>query len=677
MAAKVKRRKHTETPLVAPKRLQDSHRFWVLALVLANLVFFWTPLTSVRASIQWDAADYYYVVQKYFADELHSGRIPFWTPYVWSGYPFLADPQVGAWYPLNWPFFAVGVTPRTIQIENFLHSLLACLGAYFLAFRLLKERRAAALAGLCYGLCGWFVGHSSHTTMVEAAAWLPWLLLSYLCWQESRRPVYVAWAILIAGLIIVAGHFQTTLYTFLALGLFAIALCVSAPADSVRMLSMAVLIPAGGTLVSAIHTLPGLELARQSVRATFSALSRTEGFIHLDSLMTMVYPNYYGAIGGNYRGPSDITQFYFYAGFVVVPLALAGLANRRIRWVGAMLFLFCAWYAGGRAAGLYLLVARLPAFSSIRAPVNIWFVPTLGLALLASAGFVIVTGKWKARWLPAALLLVTFADLWYWNSEQNPLLYARYTFDELYGDKERVFEQTVAPNLPPLTRFEGPEALAVFGPMSHPLDTRIEVTYGYGPLKLQRYLDYTSAMLGNPRLKDDLNISRYYAVKNGQVVMESNLSVMPRANFPMQLIRISKLADGQRALGQLDPHQAALVPADIPNVHQDPTASVEVADHTPGSYRMRYQAASDSLLRISLACFPGWKAHVDGRELNVFCVDHALTGVIVPAGSKEIMLSYHPTYFAAGAGVTVVSLAACLWALVRFRKQSAAGHEPA
>ncbi len=663
MSKKGKHQKRADATAIIRKPFHDSHLFWVLALVLANLIFFWTPLTSAQASIQWDAADYYGVVQKYFLDELHAGHIPFWTPYVWSGYPFLADPQVGAWYPLNWPFFAMGVSPRTIQVENFLHSLLACLGAYLLAFHLLIDRRAAFLAGLCYGLCGWFVGHSSHTTMVEAAAWLPWLLLSYLVAQESQKLAPVIWAILIAGLIIVAGHFQTALYSFLGLGLFAIALCIAKPSESPRLLSGALLIPAGGTVLSAIQTLPSLELARQSMRASLVAVTRTEGFIRPDSLLTLIYPNYYGAIHGDYWGPPDITQYYFYAGLVLVPLAFAGLTNKRIRWMGLMLFVVCAWYAAGHSGGLYYLIARLPGFSSIRAPVNIWFVPTLGLALLAGAGFVFVTRKWLVNWLPAALLLVTFCDLWYWNSAANPLAYARHSYDELYGLKEESFARQVGATIPPLTRFLAPEALSTFGPMSHPLDTHVEAAYGYGPLKLQRYVDFTAAMLDNPKLRDDLNISRYYAVQNDRAVIETNPSALARANFTKQLVRAANSEESKRFLGTLDPAQAAIVPAGLADVRQDPSASAEVVDHAPGWYRLRYRTASDSVLRLSVACYRGWQARADGRSLEVFCVDHALMGVIVPAGSRELVFTYHPTYFAAGTAITLVGLAACAGAL--------------
>jgi hypothetical protein len=676
MSKKGKHQKRAESPPKVQRPFHESHRFWVPALILANLIFFWTPLTSPQTSIQWDAADYYWVVQKYFSDELHAGRMPFWTPYVWSGYPFLADPQVGAWYPLNWPFFAMGVSPRTIQVENFLHSLLACLGTYFLVFRLLVDRRAAFLAGLVYGLCGWFVGHSSHTTMVEAAAWLPWLLLSFLVWQESRRLVHGIRAILIAGLIVIAGHFQTTLYCFLALGLFALALCFARPSDSLRLLSMALLVPSGGTLLSAVHTLPGLELVRQSTRAFLAAVTRTEGFIRPDSLLTLIYPNYFAAISGKYWGPPDVTQYYFYAGLALVPLAVAGLTNKRIRWMGLMLFIVSAWYAAGFAGGLYYLMARLPGFSSVRAPVNIWFVPTLGLAMLTAAGFVFIIRKWPAQWLPWALLVFTFCDLWYWNSAVNPLAYARYSYDEIYGLKEESFQRTVGATIPPLTRFLAPEALSTFGPMSHPLDTRVEATYGYGPLKLQKYSDFISAMSENPKLKNDLNVSLFYAVRGDSAVIERNADLLTRANFPKQLIRASDPEESKRMLLSLDPAQAAIVPREMRALHQDPAASVQILDHAPGRYHMRYHAGSDSLLRVSVACYPGWQARVDGASVDVFCVDHTLTGVVVPAGNKELLFTYHPTYFAAGSTITLTSLAACIAGLAWARKRSAVHHEP-
>ena len=63
-------------------------------MVAAVLACYWTPLTAPNASIQWDAADEFQPGQKYLSDELLAGRLPFWTPYLFAGFPFLADPQL-------------------------------------------------------------------------------------------------------------------------------------------------------------------------------------------------------------------------------------------------------------------------------------------------------------------------------------------------------------------------------------------------------------------------------------------------------------------------------------------------------------------------------------------------------------------------------------------------------
>ena len=499
-------------------------------LIFATLACYWAPMTSGQTSILWDAADYYQVVQNYFSQELHAGRMPFWTPYPWGGYPFLADPQVGAWYPLNWPFFLIGVTPRTLVIEHWLHALLACFGAYFLAFRFMGHRQAAVLAGLCYGLSGFFVGHSSHTTMLQCAAWTPWLMLLLDRALEShalRNTILGAFA---AGLTILAGHFQTILYSFLALGLFAAARLLQEPRRWLRISGSALAIPVIGTFISAIATGPGLELAVHSVRASLAAITRTEGLIPFPALATLIYPNFYGVFSGNYQGPQDITQFYFYAGILVAPLPLFGLREPRLRWIGLLLVVPTIWYAMGHAAGLYLLIARLPGFSSVRAPVNIWFVPALGLALLAGAGLTALDRKWRVNGFATVVLLTACADLFYFQSATNPLAYSRSSYADLYGHGEDVFQQRVAAALPPLTRLEAPEHWAAFGPMSHFLNRRTEVTYGYGPLPLARYSDYIAAMAANPKLRNGLNVSRWIETQTN--TMRTNPDVLPRAEFP-------------------------------------------------------------------------------------------------------------------------------------------------
>src|SRR6185503_8438414 len=190
----------------------------LLMLALATVLFWSIPLFQRNVTIHWDLTDVTYPAQKYFADSVHAGRLPYWTPYLYSGMPFLSDPQTGAWYPLHWPFFLIGVTPRILFGELALHSFLALAGAFLLARKLFGDPLAAAIAAMFYAWGGFFAAHSSQLGMFEAAALLPWLL-----WASRLERRSWLWTGAFAGLITLTGSFDAAMYCFLALACFLLA----------------------------------------------------------------------------------------------------------------------------------------------------------------------------------------------------------------------------------------------------------------------------------------------------------------------------------------------------------------------------------------------------------------------------------------------------------------------
>ncbi len=239
------------------------------ALGVALLLFFWNPVVDRKASIQWDAVDVHYPSQRYFAEEALQGRLPEWTPFIFSGFPFLADPQVGAWYPPNWPFFLVGVTPWAIQLELLLHGALAVLGA-FLLLRLWTGHAAASMVGaLAYGLGGFFAGHSSHVGMYQGATLFAWVLYFAQRALEAQTVRWASCTALAAGGIILAGHLQTALYSMLGLGLFLVVQAALKPAvwpRAVGVLSTAAVLGGG---LAAVVVAPGMVLTAESIRGGF------------------------------------------------------------------------------------------------------------------------------------------------------------------------------------------------------------------------------------------------------------------------------------------------------------------------------------------------------------------------------------------------------------------------
>ncbi len=136
------------------------------------------------------------------------------------------------------------------------------------------------------------------------------------------------------------------------------------------------------------------------------------------------------------------------------------------------------------------------------------------------------------------------------------------------------------------------------------------------------------------------------------------------------------MENAPRVLLALDQARESLVPESIGVTSQDPGGVAEVRQFTPGHYRVHYRCASSSLLRVSNSYYDGWGAASNGQRLNILPVDHALIGVVVPAGEGEVDLEYHSTYFLPGALVTLSSTLTCA-ALLWWRRRRAEGTEPA
>ncbi|MFN0171088.1 MAG: YfhO family protein [Bryobacteraceae bacterium] len=613
-----------------------------LLLLLVLITLFYAPLASPDATIHWDAGGYFHPYQKYFADSLHSGRLPFWTSSIFSGFPFLADMQVAAWYPLHWPFYLAGIGPKSLFAELWLHALLAAAGAYLLARHATGDPTAALYAGLFYPLSGFFAGHSQHVGLFAAASWLP--LLAYLLLTAHTRGRQFVLA-LAGGCFCLAGHFQTVLYGFAALALLALW-----RRECLRRFALLV---AASAALSAIQLLPTAELVRHSLRARFHAVEQPGGSIAIRSLATFVYPDAVGTFRKPYPGPPDISQQYVYSGLLFLPLALAGLASSRLRTMSLVLIVPALVYALGPQTPLFGLIARLPGFSSVRAPAHVMFVVILGLALAAAAG---VQRMPRARWLHAILISLIFADLLFFNMVRSPLVRERGRFEELFAFPQRWFQEQVGKQQP-LERFAAPGRWEYLYPSQVPFGLGVESTFGDNPLLLSRYYEYLAAIHGNPRLMSTLGVSRYW--DRAEWVVRDYAPALPRFHAPELVLPAPTPEDSRRALSSLDPLREAVAEG-IVVPHRNTRATLAIDHAAEDAYQLTTEAESDLIVRVAIPYYPGWHAEIDGHQTPVFPMDHALMGLRVPKGRHTVSLAFHSTYFAAGATISGVALAMCM-----------------
>jgi len=619
------------------------------AFAIAAVLFYFAPLFLSNTSIHWDLADVTYPAQKFVEQSVREGKLPHWTPFLYSGTPFLSDSKVGAWYPLHWPFFLIGITPRALAWELALHSFLALYGTFLLARKLLGSPSAALSASLFYAWGGYFAGRSSELAKFESAALLPWLLWAALVAVESGSARFLALAGLAGGLIALAGDWPSLVFSAITLILFVAALR-GGWKRSIAVL-MFTLVCAG--LIGAIVVVPGFHVMQESAPPKLP-----EAGLTFKGLAALFSADYWGVISGLYKGPDEMRQFYLYTGLLLAPMALAGLVRRQKLWVIAGLTLPALWFAWGPTPGLYPSISRIPGLIGRASPMDFWFVGALGLALLAASGSVFVTEQMKRPHLWIFLVGLTAADLWHWNMYKNPLVYARASYEDIYGKAADRFEQNLAKVAkPPFFRLWSTLETPGFGPLNEPLLSRTEVSYGAGLSPLSRYSKYLEAVESNPKLLSDLAITHGIDTQRGTLV--ENPAPLPRVTAPLEVLFAENQTTAHLALKTLDPSRSAVVEAPARTISPQ-GADLRITNYDGASYVIQTDASAEFLLKLAVPYYRGWHATIDGSAVPLLVVDEALQGAFVPSGRHQVRFWFEPQGFRLALVLSLSGLLSCV-----------------
>src|SRR5262249_6749016 len=83
---------------------------------------------------------------------------------------------------------------------------------------------------------------------------------------------------------------------------------------------------------------------------------------------------------------------------------------------------------------------------------------------------------------------------------------------------------------------------------------------------------------------------------------------------------------------------------------------VAIEEAGTSGYRFRVQTSTTSLLVVSQIYYPGWRATISGKRVQVVAANYALTGIPVPAGVHEVRFVFDPGSFKIGLAITILSI---------------------
>ena len=154
---------------------------------------------------------------------------------------------------------------------------------------------------------------------------------------------------------------------------------------------------------------------------------------------------------------------------------------------------------------------------------------------------------------------------------------------------------------------------------------------------------------------------RTVAYQDGEVTVYENPTAYDRA-WIVHDVRPDDGGGGlfQIASGMVDGHRVAFVDGEPPPVIlPDPTLAasefVTITHYEDDALSASVAAASPGLVVFSEVYAEGWRAYVDGQEVDIVRTNEALRGVPVPGGRHTIEMRYDPIELRAGLWITGVT----------------------
>jgi hypothetical protein len=327
--------------------------------------------------------------------EIRSGQLPLYDPYIWSGAPLLAGWNAGAAYPLTL-LFAVAPPVAAWTLNMILTWVIAGLGMFALLRALRLACVPSLLGALSFAFAGAMSAQVAHFGLVAGMSWVPVQLLCILRLSQPRaRRSRLAWTGALAGafgLTILAGEPRAIDDA----GLIVLLYAVWQIARLGRRFGPAALsVTAGlalGACLGAVQWLPGLAVVGSSQRGVSSVALFNSGSLPHRWLLLMLVPDLLGG-SGSFGQPAFLANYNLaevtgYVGILPLVAASALLGRVRLRprppeWlVWHVMALAGIVLALGGNTPVGSLLVHLPLFSSQRLQSRNILIADLALAVL-------------------------------------------------------------------------------------------------------------------------------------------------------------------------------------------------------------------------------------------------------------------------------------------------------
>ena len=384
--------KPPDLDLVVPFKLAAGI-FFALALV-----YFAPAFMPDRGIFGTDYLAGGYQFMEFLSNQLRSGVIPKWVPYVYGGVPLHANPG-STYYPTRLLLMFMLPDSRIFPALILTQFAIGGAGMYLLARELGARTWIAFVAGLAFMFTGITMSgvYSGHDGRIIVATFSP---LVFFCLHRGMRTGRLApFAGLAAtlGFSLLCFQIQSNYYLLIAAAAWTL-FCAwqfrktGWPRMAARM-GMALLAVAFAFALAAVNFLPFLDYVSESPRGAAGGRGyeySTSFSMPPAEISGLAIPEQQGTLG-TYHGKSFFKQHTEYVGALVIAMLLLGVYfSRKSRYwafFAATALVALSMSLGGYTRLYRLYFNFLPGVNKFRAPSISFFLVSMSLVIMAALTF--------------------------------------------------------------------------------------------------------------------------------------------------------------------------------------------------------------------------------------------------------------------------------------------------
>lgn len=342
------------------------------------IAVFLYPLVTMRSGFVWgDSFVQFFPWSKVYAEAIKSFSFPYWIKSMGSGFPLMAEGQVGGFYPFNILFFFILPFKVAYNYSVISHFIIGGIFTYLYARKLGADQSGGSLAALLFCFGSAYAGCFYNIVTLRTLAWFPLVLLLIEYYFDKWDSKYLFFGGIILGFQFLAGFVQMAAYS----AFFYLVYFAYKAIENKISIKKALFFLLTFSIVPGIIAFPQLILTYQ-----LAGFSGREGAAAGFALWGSVFPS--GFLGiifpytFSFRG-------YLYAGtlsLLFVIFTLYSLKKDKLLRPIALVFILSIFLALGSYNPVYTFMLKLTKLYIFRNPSKFLFFGSFSLSVLAGIG---------------------------------------------------------------------------------------------------------------------------------------------------------------------------------------------------------------------------------------------------------------------------------------------------